>query len=165
MECKGTFIPTLEYRNFVLIETYWNVKCWSHGGLWQEQPGINRNILECKVHQDTLDWVVSHCINRNILECKDGQMVRLRTVAYRINRNILECKVQIFIRRRKNTNSINRNILECKGKSHLRCISRSSVLIETYWNVKRVRSHQSDHEASINRNILECKVSVPSHYR
>ena len=53
MECKGSFLPPVEKRDIVLIETLWNVKiilalfilCAS---------GINRNIMECK--DPSLSW-------------------------------------------------------------------------------------------------------------
>ena len=34
--------------DFVLIETLWNVKFF-YDGIWRDRPGINRNIVECKV--------------------------------------------------------------------------------------------------------------------
>ena len=74
---------------------------------------------------------------------------------------------------------INRNILECKAGRVTESIISSSVLIETYWNVKNVFAAASTwvlavlietywnvksvmtifstHSFSINRNILECK--------
>ena len=52
---------------------------------------------------------------------------------------------------------INRNILECKGKSGFIYHVRKFVLIETYWNVKKVTARVVETGLSINRNILECK--------
>ena len=53
---------------------------------------------------------------------------------------------------------INRNILECKALYAVMLFLAKSVLIETYWNVKKssflIKSKPS---LSINRNILECK--------
>ena len=40
---------------------------------------------------------------------------------------------------------INRNILECKDSSKFHVILRKCVLIETYWNVKRI--YHSQHHA------------------
>ena len=55
-------------------------------------------------------------INRNILECKDMKHIRSGYFRFCINRNILECKVQEY------------NLLTAKPV----------VLIETYWNVKKI---------------------------
>ena len=53
--------------------------------------------------------------------------------------------------------SINRNIVECKVIYHRRSCRRSSVLIETLWNVKRSRQDFPKSTSCINRNIVECK--------
>ena len=37
-------------------------------------PGINRNIVECKVQSALKDNSCSHRINRNIVECKDAEL-------------------------------------------------------------------------------------------
>ena len=49
----------------VLIETYWNVNDDP-----KPDPGINRNILECKYENMVAEPSVGRSINRNILECK-----------------------------------------------------------------------------------------------
>ena len=53
---------------------------------------------------------------------------------------------------------INRNILECKEESPTFAELGTSVLIETYWNVKE-HGHITSRSgcSGINRNILECK--------
>ena len=38
---------------------------------FQVHPGINRNILECKVENMPQELQLLERINRNILECKD----------------------------------------------------------------------------------------------
>ena len=55
----------------------------------------------------------------------------------RINRNILECKGIHWHRCYSRRSSINRNILECKVLMVVMCLRTNTVLIETYWNVKR----------------------------
>ena len=57
---------------------------------------------------------------------------------------------------------INRNILECKENFTEQSGGRGSVLIETYWNVKKVALDAVSDHPGINRNILECKVYVPA---
>ena len=59
----------LSGRDLVLIETYWNVN--AHGmECMGTHPGINRNILECKLHGNWQKSSGFFSINRNILECK-----------------------------------------------------------------------------------------------
>ena len=48
MECKDGHIQEEVSRNWVLIETYWNVKCKINDDLADSYCSINRNILECK---------------------------------------------------------------------------------------------------------------------
>ena len=48
LECKGNFFICCFGVNFVLIETYWNVKVTTPPAVNTVQR-INRNILECKV--------------------------------------------------------------------------------------------------------------------
>ena len=75
-------------------------------------------------------------INRNIVECKDSRKHIPLHEPYRINRNIVECKVLSF----------------------QPDPSRSSVLIETLWNVKtNTLPAKPQVFTSINRNIVECK--------
>ena len=98
-----------------------------------------------------------------------------------INRNILECKVRIsFFNGITSHLGINRNILECKGSRRDRrrfgwttvlietywnvkrkntgnVIVIDDVLIETYWNVKFIDGFKNAFGIRINRNILECK--------
>ena len=45
--------------------------------LYELIAGINRNIVECKVAQATVDSVKFASINRNIVECKDDIRVHL----------------------------------------------------------------------------------------
>ena len=53
---------------------------------------------------------------------------------------------------------INRNIVECKVVTLLSIFYHRSVLIETLWNVKFLRSDtMSITNVGINRNIVECK--------
>ena len=55
---------------------------------------------------------------------------------------------------------INRNIVECKGVRLLMFLFSCVVLIETLWNVKKIRKPLILlHGNRINRNIVECKVS------
>ena len=75
----------------VLIETYWNVNV-SAAAAVTIAPGINRNILECKVRRRFKNFCTSSGINRNILECKDISENRKIIIQTSINRNILECK-------------------------------------------------------------------------
>ena len=60
----------------VLIETYWNV---NHDcrHTFSALCGINRNILECKLHSLLSVSSVMFCINRNILECKYALQAQL----------------------------------------------------------------------------------------
>ena len=62
------------------------------------------------------------CINRNILECKVIRSGTSANVFLRINRNILECKV------------LHRSIE----------FGSFTVLIETYWNVKKQFAEMSE---------------------
>ena len=59
---------------FVLIETLWNVK---HKKKTCETPapGINRNIMECKVISQYPDAKAIKSINRNIMECKGRNVI------------------------------------------------------------------------------------------
>ena len=81
LECKDRSVHLIELSDYVLIETYWNVKQYE---LPQKMLScsINRNILECK---DYLRYSESHSllrINRNILECKDAsELAFLASVA------------------------------------------------------------------------------------
>ena len=110
-------------------------KAFSVGWKNRKQPGINRNILECKGIPLRSLHPLLFCINRNILECKDGRKYDNLSLYYRINRNILECKARYGT-------DVN---------------AKTTVLIETYWNVKGIGKEYYDSHASINRNILECK--------
>ena len=76
--------------------------------------GINRNIVECKVHSCAGNWQRINCINRNIVECKEI--------------NYKEGTIEVTC--------INRNIVECKDNSRHRHTEHRVVLIETLWNVK-----------------------------
>ena len=75
----------------------------------------------------------------------------------RINRNILECKDTLSAGNQERLQRINRNILECKVGSKAIAFVGTSVLIETYWNVKNLQPLSGPSGRSINRNILECK--------
>ena len=77
--------------------------------------GINRNIVECKVLCEYINWNARRCINRNIVECKGKwNCVKLNW-----------------------TRSINRNIVECKVNDVAEAMATvNQVLIETLWNVK-----------------------------
>ena len=69
LECKGTFCWWFWCSNWVLIETYWNVKA----NMSLTEPCdkcINRNILECKGDSNRDEPGRKSSINRNILECK-----------------------------------------------------------------------------------------------
>ena len=92
LECKDRSVHLIELSDYVLIETYWNVKVGKPLPFKNHFESINRNILECK---DYLRYSESHSllrINRNILECKVVySQMRIRP-AIGINRNILECK-------------------------------------------------------------------------
>ena len=55
---------------------------------------------------------------------------------------------------------INRNILECKGMKYISKALYSTVLIETYWNVKFSCKPALFSLVRINRNILECKGGI-----
>ena len=74
-------------------------------------------------------------INRNILECKGGCSWYVRKPVCVLIETYWNVKnnIRYSLKRRL---SINRNILECKGKSETSHRFPSSVLIETYWNVK-----------------------------
>ena len=121
----------------VLIETYWNVKI---------SIKIRKNIAKTVLietywnvktvqNNPTLNYIR---INRNILECKVKSAVRLIFHTCRINRNILECKDALRSSGACCDPCINRNILECKDKITQGEDTRDgSVLIETYWNVKK----------------------------
>ena len=50
----------------------WNVKGDTDYVEFKFPFGINRNIVECKVHNSRLGGSRRKCINRNIVECKDG---------------------------------------------------------------------------------------------
>ena len=54
----------------VLIETLWNVKMHGESEHYRN-PGINRNIMECKDYRDRGLTQCLYCINRNIMECKE----------------------------------------------------------------------------------------------
>ena len=114
LECKGGCSWYVRKPVCVLIETYWNVKNNIRYSL-KRRLSINRNILECKVEIIKRGGRDEECINRNILECKGRKL----SAGYR------------------GELGINRNILECKGKSETSHRFPSSVLIETYWNVKK----------------------------
>ena len=98
----------------VLIETYWNVKIELCTYVRMALPGINRNILECKVLRYRSLLSGAYCINRNILECKVKSAKEKISNGSGINRNILECKVHCLINFLSDQFRINRNILECK---------------------------------------------------
>ena len=57
-----------------------------------------------------------------------------------INRNIVECKALYLTKSLTSLEGINRNIVECKVSCSLLlyCILHT-VLIETLWNVKKVK--------------------------
>ena len=58
----------------------------------------------------------------------------------------------------RRSSRINRNIVECKEMPHTRITaSRTTVLIETLWNVKYCEKREGMLYLSINRNIVECK--------
>ena len=59
-------------------------------------------------------------------------------IRFRINRNILECKERRQQKQAGGSQSINRNILECKDRDGQKIYTTDVVLIETYWNVKKV---------------------------
>ena len=80
---------------YVLIETYWNVKEKHNLPKSLGNPGINRNILECKGV-----WFYVVCSAKSVL---------IETYW-----NVKESKIE----RDRHTGSINRNILECKGRCH-----------------------------------------------
>ena len=61
----------------------------------------------------------------------------LTILSISINRNILECKDSYFSTYKSDLESINRNILECKEALKRISSLAISVLIETYWNVKK----------------------------
>ena len=52
LECKENLNGHLFRASAVLIETYWNVKCFLIAENFIEATSINRNILECKVIWD-----------------------------------------------------------------------------------------------------------------
>ena len=74
--------------------------------------------------------------NRNIVECKDHQEVSVMAGNIRFNRNIVECKVWSFRLYSRSDYSFNRNIVECKAILSFPDRSPEGVLIETLWNVK-----------------------------
>ena len=135
LECKGKWLGFPQEFFFVLIETYWNVK-----------------LCICDISLS-----VPSRINRNILECKEVTKTKTEAVAAGINRNILECKGRRCCYFNDRIVSINRNILECKAQQLNVTRAWSSVLIETYWNVKSADSPNAVIASGINRNILECK--------
>ena len=82
-------------------------------------------------------WMWSTGINRNIVECKVHLMQTFHLNQSSINRNIVECKAQQFPKRLQLWGCINRNIVECKGDFvNTMTFDRLVVLIETLWNVK-----------------------------
>ena len=75
---------------------------------------INRNILECKAHSQSIMAGCTSCINRNILECK-------------VLRDAADEKIEpVLIETYWNVKSEDRGLL----------FDAQLVLIETYWNVK-----------------------------
>ena len=74
MECKEERGIIMRKSVFVLIETLWNVK---HKKKTCETPapGINRNIMECKVISQYPDAKAIKSINRNIMECKGRNVI------------------------------------------------------------------------------------------
>ena len=132
--CARSVLPPL----LVLIETYWNVNLTSLNTSTKSTAGLNRNILECK-------WV----LQRN----------RQRRTDIRLNRNILECKYlyindpvlidEVLIETYWNVNTV------AGGVDY----ASSVVLIETYWNVNYcILLITFGVFNSLNRNILECKL-------
>ena len=123
-------------RRRVLIETSWNVKvcaiCTSLCALYC----INRNIVECKVHEDVHSDPHELRINRNIVECKvmsAKSFTLKKSVLIETSWNVKSLSALLFHKSFR----INRNIVECKDIS----------LMEWLWTVW-----------CINRNIVECKV-------
>ena len=156
---KGSQKPHLNCRIHVLIETYWNVKAWVDSRVGTRSPGINRNILECKERSR----IGFRLLNNVLIETYWNVKIYTREIYYDndgcINRNILECKEETEDPEETEKESINRNILECKVFcSNLFGRFRIIVLIETYWNVKKLQPYRSRVHNCINRNILECKV-------
>ena len=72
LECKGAQRWWFWRSNWVLIETYWNVKEEYINNMYKFEKCINRNILECKGIQVAAFRYNPRRINRNILECKDS---------------------------------------------------------------------------------------------
>ena len=58
------------FRRSVLIETYWNVNTVPVAQVTGADPGLNRNILECKLPNTLFTALTEISLNRNILECK-----------------------------------------------------------------------------------------------
>ena len=57
-------------KQFVLIETLWNVKITFPLMINRQYIRINRNIVECKVVKSKNIIIFFYSINRNIVECK-----------------------------------------------------------------------------------------------
>ena len=95
---------------------------------------INRNIVECKLHEKWQRLFIRGGINRNIVECKFGSnKVKIKPfhelieTLWNVNSSIHSCN---FSQPR-----INRNIVECKLLIKSGLETNKCELIETLWNV------------------------------
>ena len=103
--------------------------------MWLPVPGINRNIVECKVICRFI------CINSCLVLIETLWNVKFFhpyffIFHHGINRNIVECKERRHSEMVEESRSINRNIVECKAKQLSIVMIQTLVLIETLWNVK-----------------------------
>ena len=101
-------------RDWVLIETYWNVKSGVLSISRLPINGINRNILECKDGKKVVYRSNGLVLIETYWNVKACNLSRITAIS-RFYRNILECKVVAIPKNALTHIRINRNILECKG--------------------------------------------------
>ena len=122
-----------------------------------EERGINRNILECKGQNTAKSQEFARVLIETYWNVKPDNPRNICRNRLCINRNILECKGRKCEKGSSVCKCINRNILECKVSQPGAKLLIYAVLIETYWNVKKILPSNPAAEPGINRNILECK--------